>query len=65
MNSKYYENTRPIPDGKNRFVITYEGYGIQFKTDVDEVDEDCAKAYFNKFYPSAKFLKIEPKKLTK
>jgi len=62
---KYFEIISEVPNGKTRFVITYQAYGIQFTTEVDEVDEDCAKAYFNKFYPSTKFIKIEPKKLIK
>lgn len=61
--SRYYENTNPLKEGKKRYTATYTGFGIdvKFKTDIDEVSIECAKAYFNKFYPSAKLIQIKEK----
>lgn len=61
--NKYYPIEKPVKEGKIRFVIEYEGFGVRFLTDIDEVDETCARAYFKKFYPSAKFISITKKKL--
>ena len=59
--NRHYKNEKPLEKGKTRFVIEYEGFGITFKTDVDAVDEIAAKAYFEKFYPSARFVSIRKK----
>lgn len=58
---KNYINDYPVPKGKTRFVVKYEGFGITFSTEIDEVDETCAKAYFKKLYPSAKLISITQK----
>jgi hypothetical protein len=59
----YYEKNKPLEDGKKRFTITYRGFFEPFvKTDIDEIDEDCARAYFKKFYPSAVLLDCQLKK---
>ena len=57
----YYPSKLPIPTGKKRFIVTYEGLGIQFKTDIDAKNTTEAKEYFKKFYPSAKFISIKKK----
>ncbi len=59
----YYNNDYPVSIGKTRFIITYTGFGLNiiFKTDIDEISEECAKSYFKKFYPSAKFVSIKEK----
>lgn len=59
--NNYYPNKNPVAKDKIRFVIIYEGFGIKFKTDIDEVNETCALAYFKKFYPSATFISITKK----
>lgn len=59
---KVYTNDYPVPKDKTRFVVKYLGFGVNFSTEIDEVDETCAKAYFNKLYPSAKLISITKKK---
>lgn len=61
--NNYYPNPNPVPEGKTRFIITYQGFGVNFKTEVDEVDQTDAIIYFKKFYPSAKFISIAKKKI--
>ena len=59
----YYPIPGPVPVGKTRFIITYQGFGVTFKTEVDEVDQTDAIIYFKKFYPLAKFISIAKKKI--
>lgn len=56
-----YKNHYPLAKGKTRFVVKYEGFGITFSTEIDEVDVTCAKTYFEKMYPSANFVSITEK----
>lgn len=57
----YFKIKYPCDKDKTRFIIEYEGYGVRFFTEVDEVDESCAIGWFKKFYPSAKFIAISKK----
>ena len=59
--NRYFKIEKPLKEGKTRFVVEYEGFGVRFLTEIDEVDETCAIAYFKKFYPSAKFISITKK----
>lgn len=57
----YFPNKYPVAEGKTRFVVKYEGFGVTFSTDIDGVDELSAKDYFSRHYPSAKFISIKKK----
>ncbi|AUS06463.1 hypothetical protein [Pseudotamlana carrageenivorans] len=61
MDINYYQNTNPLKKGDKRYVISYSGFGVFFRTDVDAVDESTAKAYFSKYFPRAKFESIKLK----
>jgi hypothetical protein len=56
-----FTNDYPLQIGKIRFVLKYTGIGITFSTEIDEVDETCAIAYFKKMYPSAVLISIKRK----
>jgi hypothetical protein len=58
---RHFTISTPVAKDKIRFVIEYEVFGIMFSTEIDEVDENCAIAYFNKMYSSARMNSIKEK----
>ncbi|MGV9003981.1 hypothetical protein [Flavobacterium sp.] len=59
---RHFTISTPVATDKIRFVVEYEGFGVIFSTEIDEVDETCAIAYFKKMYASARINSIKEKK---
>lgn len=58
---RHFTINHPVAKDKIRFVVEYEGLGIRFSTEIDEVDETCARAYFKKMYSVAILVSIKKK----
>lgn len=62
MIQNYYQNKGPVANCNTRYVITYSGMGVKFKTDIDATQKNEAKELFAKYYPLAMLISIRKKR---
>ncbi len=45
-----YTISTPLKDGETRFKIVFEGFGVEFSTEIDAKDKDEAREKFKRCY---------------
>ena len=50
---RHFTNDNALKKGETRFKVTYEGFGVEFSTEIDAVDRKEAREKFTRSYSYA------------